>query len=270
MKVLGIFLFCCLLLAPAAVTGADFDYARYAALLENRVREGVLINGITTTAVDYRGLAKDAGLPTSDYSMLLKDLAAFDLNSLKSREERIAFWVNVYNIAAMKTIVDHYPVDSIRSLKIHWRGSPWGSKVIKVGGRDYSLDEIEHSILLDGFGELRIHFAINCASVSCADLLPVPYRAATLYRQLETQGRKLLANRQKGMRIDRERNTVYLSRIFSFDEKRFKAFPGGVLAFIKPHVSDADREYLSRSNPNIEYLDYDWNANDLKNVRQGK
>jgi len=270
MKGLTIVLLFCRLLAPAAVTGADFDYARYAALLENRVREGVLMNGISATAVDYRGLAKDAGLPASDYRTLLKDLASFEPATLESREERMAFWINVYNIAAIKTIVDHYPVDSIRSLRIHWRGSPWDRKVINVGGRDHSLDEIEHTILLDGFGDLRIHFGINCASVSCADLLAVPYRAATLYRQLELQGRKLLANRKKGMRIDRERNTVYLSRIFSFDEKRFRAYPGGVLAFIKPYVSDVDREYLTRGKPEIEYLDYDWSANDLKNARSGK
>jgi hypothetical protein len=220
--------------------------------------------------VDYGALAKDASLPASDYRLLLKELAAFDPGSLKNREERIAFWVNAYNIAAMKTIIDHYPVAGIRSGKIHWLGSPWGTKVILVGGRNYSLDEIEHSILLDGFRDLRIHFGINCASVSCADLLTVPYRASTLYQQLEKQGRKLLANRDKGLRIDREKNIVYLSQIFKFDRKRFEALGGGILAFIRPFVPDGDRDIIFRGNPKIEYLDYDWSANDQKNARPGK
>lgn len=263
-------LVCLQLLAPAGIRGADFDYAHYVSLLANRVRDGVSINGISAAAVDYGAVAKDTKLPASDYSLLLKELAIFDPGTLKYKEEQIAFWVNVYNIAAMKTIVDHYPVDSIRSRKIHWRGSPWGAKVIKVGGRDYSLDEIEHSILLNGFRDLRIHFGINCASMSCADLLSVPYRAATLYRQLEKQGRKLLANREKGLRIDRERNIVYLSQIFKFDRKRFDALGGGVLAFIRPFVPDGDREFITRGNPKVEFLDYDWNANDLKNARPGK
>lgn len=261
---------CLQLLAPASIMGADFDYSHYAGLLANRVRDGVSFNGISATAVDYGALAKDSKLPDSNYSMLLKELANFDPGTLKSREEQIAFWVNVYNIAAIKTIVDHYPVESIRSRKVHWLGSPWGTKVFMVGGREYSLDEIEHSILLDGFRDLRIHFGINCASVSCADLLTVPYRSATLYRQLEKQGRKLLANREKGLRIDRQRNTLFLSQIFKFDRKRFEALDGGVLAFIRPFVAEGNRDIVSRGNPKIEYLDYDWNANDLKNARPVK
>lgn len=261
---------CSMILVPASVMGVDFEYASYASLLKHRVTDGVAINGITVAAVDYNALWKDARLPSSDYSRLLKELAAFDPDALNSREERIAFWVNVYNIGAMKTIVDHYPVDSIRSRKIHWRGSPWDTKVIRVGARNYALDEIEHTILLDGFGDLRIHFGINCASVSCADLLTVPYRAATLYRQLEQQGKRLLANRDKGLRIDRERNTVFLSRIFKFDAKRFAAFDGGVLTFIRPFVVEGDGEFLYRTPPKIGYLDYDWSANDLKNASPRK
>lgn len=260
--------FACLqLLAPAGIMGADFDYAHYAGLLANRVTDGVLINGIPAAAVDYGALAKDAKLPASDYSLLLKNLANFDPGTLISREERIAFWINVYNIAAIKTIVDHYPVESIRSRKVHWLGSPWGTKVIVVGRREYALDEIEHAILLDEFRDLRIHFGINCASVSCADLLNVPYRSATLFRQLEKQGRKLLENREKGLRINRERNIVYLSKIFKFDRKRFEALEGGVLSFIRPYVAEGDRGTISRGNPKIEYLDYDWSANDLKNAK---
>jgi len=267
MKGITIVLLCCHLLAPIVADGADFDYTRYAALLATRVKAGVSINGIATAAVDYSTLAKDAKLATSDYSLLLKELAIFDPGTLKSREERIAFWVNVYNIAAMKTIVDHYPVDSIRNKRINWRGFPWGRKAIRVGGKEYSLERIENEILLDGFKDLRIHFGINCASVSCADLLTVPYRAPGLYEQLEKQGRKLLANREKGMRIDRERNLVSLSQICKFDRKRFDAISGGALVFLRPFVPEGARDFISRGNPTLEYLDYDWKANDLKNVR---
>ncbi len=65
------------------------------------------ISGISVNAVDYAALAKDASNPDSSYSLLLKELAAFDPATLGSPEEKMAFWVNVYNIAAIKTIVDY-------------------------------------------------------------------------------------------------------------------------------------------------------------------
>lgn len=117
----------------------------------------------------------------------------------------------MYNIAAIKTVVDHYPVDSIRSRKINWLGPPWSGKAITVGGQDYSLEEIEFGKLVERFKDLRVHFGTNCASVSCVDLLPVPFRAETLDRQLEVQGRRFLENQRKGMRIDRKEHKVYLS-----------------------------------------------------------
>lgn len=267
MKRLPLVLLMILVSLPVIASGADFSYGHYASLLKRHVKTGAMIDGIRLSAVDYTALSREAKQPGSDYTLLLKELAAFETAALKSREERIAFWVNVYNIGAMKTIVDHYPVDSIRSKRINWLGQPWNRKVITVGGKEYSLAQIENDILLDGFKDLRIHFGINCASVSCADLLPVPYRAATLFSQLEEQGRKLLADSKKGLLIDRNKKIVYLSQIFKFDKKHFDALSGGALNFIKPYVSAADRKDIDSGGMQLDYLGYDWRANDLKSTR---
>ena len=251
---------------PVIASGADFDYSHYETLLKRHIKTGVSINSIRLNAVDYNSLAREAKQTGSDYTTLLKELAAFDPGTLKSREEKIAFWVNVYNIGAVKTITDHYPVDSIRSKKINWLGQPWNRKALFVGGKEYSLAEIENDILLDGFRDLRIHFGINCASVSCADLLAVPYRAATLFAQLEEQGRTLLTDRKKGLVVDSGEKTVLLSKIFKFDKKRFDA-AGGAIAFIKQYLSKADNTAIEVGGLKLEYLDYDWKTNDAKNAR---
>jgi hypothetical protein len=251
---------------PVIASGADFNYSNYEALLKRHIKTGVSINNIRLNAVDYSSIAGEAKQAASDYSTLLKELAAFDPVTLKIREEKIAFWVNVYNIGAIKTIIVHYPVDSIRSKRINWLGQPWGRKALSVGGKEYSLAEIENGILLDGFKDLRIHFGINCASVSCADLLEVPYRAATLFAQLEDQGRKLLIDRKKGLVTDSENKTILLSQIFKFDKKRFDAV-GGALAFIRPYLSKTDRAAIEAGGLKLEYLEYDWNVNDAKYAR---
>jgi hypothetical protein len=252
---------------PLVAQGADFSYAQYKTLLEQHVKLGMTIDGIAAAVVDYSALATEANKPDAAYSRLLTELAAFDPASLGSPVERMAFWTNVYNIAAIKTIVDHYPVDSIRSWKIQWLGLPWNRKAITVGGREYSLEEIEFDQLVEGFKDLRVHFGVNCASVSCVDLLAEPFRADRLDRQLEEQGKRFLADQKKGMRIDRNKSTVYLSQVFKFDKKHFEAYAGNAVKFILPYVSEADREYLQSGKYDIEYLDYDWNANDLKNAK---
>jgi len=186
-------------------------------LLNRYTKPGVSIDGVRVTAVDYAALTKERGKQGSDYETLLKDLTSFNSENLDNREEKKAFWINAYNLAAIKTIVDYYPVDSIRSKKIKWSGTPWDRKAIAVGGKEYSLGQIENDILLETFKDLKIHFGINCASVSCVNLRQEPYRGATLSKQLEEQAREFLGDQQKGLRIDRQKKVIYLSQIFKFD-----------------------------------------------------
>jgi len=252
-------------LSPAGHASA-FDYRHCESILHRFLKPGAIIDGVRVSAIDYAALAAQAGQPGSDYSTLLKDLASFNPETLDKREDKMAFWINVYNIAAIKTLVDHYPVESIRSRKINWLGLPWDRKVIEVGGKEYSLGQIENDILLGTFKDLRIHFGINCASVSCVNLAPEPYQGNTLIKQLEEQGKQFLADPQKGFRIDREKKIIYLSQIFKFDQKDFDKLGGGAVNFILPYLSSQDRELVQKEQFSIDYLDYDWKSNDLKNA----
>ena len=247
----------------ALARAAFFDYVHYDALLKHYVKPGVSIDGITVTAVDYTGLAVESKKLDSPYSTLIRQLATFNPDTLDSVEDKKAFWINVYNIGAIKTIVDYYPVDSIRSRKINWLGLPWDRKVITVGGKEYSLGEIENDILLDTFKDLRIHFGINCASVSCVDLTPSPYRGSTFSKQLEEQGKKFLSDQKKGLRIDRDKKTIYLSQVFKFDKKRFDSLGGGPLAFVLPFLSFGDQEFVKKEKVAVEYLEHNLKSNDL-------
>jgi hypothetical protein len=258
-----------ILFITVPIHAAPFDYRPHESILHRFAKPGVVIDGKDVTAVDYAALASEAGKSSSDYSTLLGELASFNPETLGNREDKMAFWINVYNIAAIKTIVDHYPVDSIRNKKIHWLGLPWGRKIITVGGKEYSLGQIENDILLDTFKDLRIHFGINCASVSCVNLAPEPYRGGTLIKQLDEQGRQFMADPQKGLRVDRRKKVIYLSQVFKFDQKRFDQLGGGAINFILPFLSPEDREFIRKEKENltVEYLDYNWKSNDLKNAR---
>ncbi len=264
-----IFIFFLLLLMSFISTnvyGENFDYRHYESILNRYLKPNVSIEGVSVSAVDYAALAEEAKKQDSDYSALLKDLASFDPEILGDREDKIAFWVNVYNIAAIKTIIDHYPVDSIRSRKINWLGLPWNRKVITVGGKEYALCQIENDILLDTFKDLRIHFGINCASVSCVNLRTEPYRGEILFQQLKDQGREFLADKQKGLRIDREKKIIHLSQVFKFDKKHFDKLGGGALNFILSFLPPEDRKFVKKEKLEIEYLHYNWKSNDIKNA----
>lgn len=241
--------------ARAADTAPDpIDLALYARLLEANT---VATRDLVGTRVDYRALRT-----SSEWRKLTRQVRNARPARL-GRAERLAFWINAYNILAIDLVLAHYPVESIRDIGSFF--SPvWKKPVGEIEGRERSLGEIEHEILRK-MNEPRIHAAIVCASTSCPSLARTPYRARTLDADLDRSMRRFLANDQKGVRIDRNTGTVHLSSIFDWFEADFEA-AGGVLPTIAPYLPEADANWLEGAgrNASIRYFDYDWTLNDVR------
>jgi hypothetical protein len=236
--------------APAA---RGLDDAGWAAILE---RHTVAVDDIASTRVDYRALQRSEA-----WEALLRSLRESDPSRLRERDEKLAFWINAYNILAIELVRRHYPIDSIRS--IGWLFSPvWKKPAGEIAGRSYTLHEIEHEILRP-MGEPRIHAAIVCASLSCPPLRREPYRAAELDAQLDDNSRRWLRDPRKGARVDRSRRTLHLSPIFDWFAEDFD---GGILPFVGAHLPAAEAEWLRAQGAGVRvrYLDYDWRVNDYR------
>ena len=243
---------------PATAQEAQEPTA-YARLLEAHVRP-VTITGIRLNGVDYAALRADP-----DYARAITDLAAAHLDGLPSATARIAFWVNAYNLLAIKAVVDHYPVPSIKDGGSLLRPI-WKRPVGTVAGRDYTLDAIEHDILRARFREPRVHLALVCASLSCPDLRPEPYAANRLDAQLTDAARRFLANPTKGLQLGPDGRTARVSAIFKWFAEDFGG-PDGVVRFIRAAADPAVVERLAGlDGRRLSYLDYDWSLNDLRRV----
>ena len=81
-----------------------------------------------------------------------------------SKTEALAFWINAYNFFTLADVKAN--VELTGSMKD--RG--WKNKIFNVAGKMHSLDEIEHEIIRP-LNDARIHFAVNCASVSCPTII---------------------------------------------------------------------------------------------------
>lgn len=237
---------------PVVEAGSDSAYGR---LLAKHVRPGQ-VGGIRLNLVDYQAVARDP-----DYREALGEMARANPKELSSKEERFAFWVNAYNLLAIKTVLDRYPISSIKDGG-NFLFPIWKKNVGTVAGKDYSLDDIEHGVLRARFEEPRVHFAVVCASLSCPDLRAEPYEGIRLDEQLGDQARSFLENRTKGLVPGDDRKTAAVSSIFKWFGEDFDR-GGGVAQFIREHVDeDTKREISGLTDGGISYLDYDWSLND--------
>ncbi|MFQ5561909.1 MAG: DUF547 domain-containing protein, partial [Nitrospinota bacterium] len=181
-----------LLFGSVQVRALGMDYDLYQKFLDTFVKQEKRIGGFSLNVVDYKAIHTLEKTGNSLYTLVLQMLETVDSETLKTAEENVAFWINVYNIGAIKMIVDHYPVDSIRSRKINWLKNPWKKKIITVSAKEYSLNEIEHEILLKKLQKPMAHFAIVCASLSCPELSDKVYRPETVDDQIAFMARAFL------------------------------------------------------------------------------
>jgi len=245
-----------------------FSYSSYQQFLDKYVVSGKYIGNMNLNVVDYDAIQGDRGKPDSLYDKVLQQFVDFDPNGIEGKQNQIAFWINAYNIGAIKMIIDHYPVDSIRSTKIHWLKNPWNKKILTIGNTKYSLSQIEHDILLGTYGEPLVHFAIVCASLSCPDLSPTVFKGGQLMEQLERQARLFLENKKRGLWIDRKNGVVHFSMIFQFDTKSFPNGAKDAIPLITRFIAnEKDREYLRSETYASKYLDYNWDLNTLSKAR---
>ena len=219
------------------------DWSAYAKVLQS-VKSGVK-HQTPLALVNYDQLKKSGQLEAA-----YQKIKNFPVETLSGREEKLAFYINVYNILAIKMVLDHWPVESIKDAGSLFR-PVWGKTVGIIDGNKISLDDIENN-LLRPMGEPRIHFAIVCASVSCPDLRTKPYAAEQLSTQLDAQVRSFLHNNKKGLQTgERE---IHVSKIFFWFEKDFSSV-GGIETFIHHYRSDLPDLKI------VADIDYDWSLN---------
>jgi len=169
----------------------------------------------------------------------------------KSREGRIAYYSNVYNILVLYGVLDAYPIKSVTEIASFF-GFFTQSRFV-VHGKKVSLNKIEKDWLLKQFKDPRIHFIVNCASVSCPPLPPEPLRGATLNAQMDAATSQFLNGNSEALRIAGD--TVFLSKIFDWYKKDFEK-EGGVLDFINQYIKKKIPSHVR-----VKYLDYDWALN---------
>ena len=168
-----------------------------------------------------------------------------------SREAVLAFHLNAYNALAMHQVIESgIPVSLAGFNKLKFF---YFSKV-QVGGEPISLYDYENDVIR-ALGEARVHFALNCMSVSCPRLPREAFLAATLEQQLEREARRFF-NDSRHITLDAARGVVRLSEILRFYAEDFLKAAPSLIGFVNRY-----RDIKIPDGYAIEYIPYDWSIN---------
>ncbi len=215
--------------------GQNVDYKNYASFLKKYVSNSGNVN--------YDKIKTNK----SELETIVNQFTEAKPSDKWSKNEKMAYYINIYNVFTIKAIIDNYPTKSIKDIS-----NVWDKKTISQGKILYSLSEIENKILRK-MGDSRIHFAINCASYSCPKLENEVFVSEKLEKQLEKATNEFVNDKSKNTISEKE---IKISNIFDWYSGDFKDDAGSVIDFLNKYsITKIDKKAKTK------YLDYNWSLN---------
>jgi hypothetical protein len=247
------------LVATTLAAQTEPDYSEWTRILKTYYDPA---KGMDYTALKAKDMQTIANLRTQ-----LGKVNAASLNP----KQRLAYWMNVYNINTVDLILANYPgVKSIRDLSTDFlKVNVFKKDRVPTPTGMISLKLLEDDYIREAYKDARIHFAINCAARSCPPMYPEAFVGARVDAQLDDATKRFMAG--NGTRVKKDGNgaevtTTKIMSGFPWFGKDFEKWAGGNAAFVRKYLPPAKLALLPANNKDIdfEYDDYDWALNDSK------
>ena len=264
---------CCCFIFSATCLGDSFDdaginWAQHnpdsTALINHQLWNDFLIrymrqrNGINL--LDYARVTAESKIRLNRY---IDQLAAIKTPQY-NRHEQKAYWINLYNALTIRLILDDYPIDSIKSVKLIKLSvkefSPWDRSLVTVNNVRLTLNHIEHQILRVHWQDARTHYALNCASIGCPNLTNQAYTSKHLDAMLEQAARAFINHPRAVRFVDSE--NLKLSSIYQWYREDFGINEKAVLRHLESYAEQPLAGKLANFSGKVEYQ-YDWRLNDF-------
>jgi hypothetical protein len=251
----------------------DALHVPFDALLDQHVRDGL---------VYYRALQDDRAR-LNRYIASLNAASVTEGYAKWSADQKKAFWLNAYNALVLQTVVNNYPIkgrastypaNSIRQIPGAFEKTPH-----TIAGKSVTLDSIETTILPE-FEDPRVYIALGRGAVGSGRLRSEAFSTKGVERQL-AEARKQFVTTPRWTKVDALNGKVSINPILSWRSAEFvKKYSGeafelpkrepielAVVGFLRPHLLDAEEEFIKKNTFQLTYEPFDWRLNDLTGGR---
>ena len=220
--------------------------------------------------VDYAGMAEDRAL--LDQYLKKIEIVPMDTVGNLGREERIAFWLNLYNASVIRMVLDEYPIRRFDQIP-----AVFDIRTIRAVGEFFSLSELRDKILRQYFRDERILTAMVSARMDSPGLFHEAFQGNRLEAQLDEAAEAFVEDEGRN-KIPPGEKKIFLSPVFrQFQDdfilnfrpadgpSNFSSSETAVISFILGHLRDPEKRlFLNSGRYKISFLPENPDLNDAE------
>ncbi len=225
-----------------------------------RIRHG---NYSKTANEGNRVLFDEFKQPEKDSLLAIrKDLEAVpDFVPLEqfSKNEQLAYWLNLHNVAVMLEVANEYPIKKVKSL-YKGRKQVWNKKSMSIGGVPTSIQDIEDHVVAN-WNDPLVLYGFFMGAVGGPNIRDHAFTGDNVIEALNQNAREFV-NSLRGFRLWSGRGRV--SDHYELGARYFPNFEDDIKKHLLSYAQDDTRRSVEKAK-SVRADSYDWAIADLKN-----
>lgn len=181
-----------------------------------------------------------------------------------SRDEQLAYWLNLYNVTVLNEVIGVYPQRSLQKL-FRGQDSMLSQKLLTVSGVPLSLDDIQFTILKQNYNSNPlIIYGLYQGIVGGPNIRKSAYTGNDVYRALEENAYEFI-NSNRGT-FSNDESIFLVSNLYDRNRAYFPDFDTDLSQHLLTYLEGNERDRLRVAialDPSIS----DWTVTDLGGTR---
>jgi len=177
-----------------------------------------------------------------------------------TRDEQLAYWLNLYNVTVLNEIIKAYPQRSLKKL-VTGKDSIFSKKILNVAGLPLSLDDIEYTILKNNYnGDPLIIYGLYQGYIGGPNIRKRAYTGSDVWRALKNNANEFI-NSNRGT-YPKDEKTFRVSSLYERNKAFFPDFSDDLTKHLMTYIEGEERSELQSASAVRADID-DWTVTDL-------
>lgn len=177
-----------------------------------------------------------------------------------SRDEQLAYWLNLYNVTVLNEIIKEYPQRNLKKLSVG-KNSIFSEKILNVAGVPLSLDDIAYTILKNNYNsDPLIIYGLYQGYIGGPNIRKKAYIGNDVWRALKNNANEFI-NSNRGT-YPKDEKTFRVSSLYERNKAFFPDFKDDLTKHLLTYIDGEERSELQSASSIRADID-DWTVTDL-------